>query len=127
LAIFRALTSVNTRRESLMNRSSSRRSDSSNNNSQSNARKNDRTTRMMLAVLFLFLFTEFPQGILALLSGILGDVFFTNCYTQLGELMDILALINGATNFILYFFMNSQFRETFFRLFGRRGDSSATS
>lgn len=82
--------------------------------------KHDRTTRMLLAVLFLFLVTEFPQGILALLSGILGDAFFTNCYTHLGELMDILALINGAINFILYCVMSRQFRQTFNRIFRSR-------
>lgn len=82
--------------------------------------KHDRTTRMLLAVLFLFLVTEFPQGILALLSGILGDAFFTNCYGHLGELMDILALINGAINFILYCVMSRQFRQTFNRLFRSR-------
>jgi hypothetical protein len=71
---------------------------------------------MLLAVLFLFLLTEFPQGILALLSGILGDDFFNNCYRQLNELMDILALINGAINFILYCVMSSQFRDTFHRI-----------
>lgn len=82
--------------------------------------KHDRTTRMLLAVLFLFLVTEFPQGILALLSGILGDAFFTNCYGHLGELMDILALINGAINFILYCVMSRQFRQTFNRIFRSR-------
>lgn len=77
----------------------------------------DRTTKMLLAVLILFLITEFPQGILALLSGILGDAFFTNCYGHLGELMDILALINGAINFILYCTMSRQFRQTFSHFF----------
>lgn len=79
--------------------------------------KHDRTTRMLLAVLFLFLLTEFPQGILALLSGILGDAFFSECYGHLGELMDILALINSAINFILYCVMSRQFRQTFQRIF----------
>ena len=82
----------------------------------SSSSSGDRTTRMLLAVLFLFLLTEFPQGILALLSGILGDDFFNNCYRQLNELMDILALINGAINFILYCVMSSQFRDTFHRI-----------
>lgn len=74
--------------------------------SQQGSEKHDRTTRMLLAVLFLFLLTEFPQGILALLSGILGDAFFSECYGHLGELMDILALINSAINFILYCLMS---------------------
>ncbi|KAK0174266.1 hypothetical protein PV327_011058 [Microctonus hyperodae] len=82
-------------------------------------RQTDRTTRMLLAVLLLFLLTEFPQGVLGLLSGILGNGFFRTCYVKLGELMDILALINSAINFILYCAMSRQFRTTFSQLFCR--------
>ena len=48
-------------------------------------RQTDRTTMMLLAVLLLFLFTEMPQGILGLLSVILGPSFFNTCYVMLGE------------------------------------------
>lgn len=48
-------------------------------------RQTDRTTRMLLAVLLLFLITEFPQGILGLLSALLAPSFFQNCYIKLGE------------------------------------------
>ncbi|XP_043281381.1 G-protein coupled receptor dmsr-1-like isoform X2 [Venturia canescens] len=82
-------------------------------------RQTDRTTRMLLAVLLLFLLTEFPQGVLGLLSVILGSGFFRTCYVKLGELMDILALINSAINFILYCAMSRQFRTTFSQLFCR--------
>uniref|UniRef100_A0A6M2DY16 Putative product n=1 Tax=Xenopsylla cheopis TaxID=163159 RepID=A0A6M2DY16_XENCH len=68
---------------------------------------------MLLAVLLLFLITEFPQGILGLLSAVLGNTFFTECYLKLGEVMDIFALINSAINFILYCAMSRQFRLTF--------------
>lgn len=61
-------------------------------------------------------FELFP-GILGLLSGILGTCFFRNCYNLFGEMMDILALINGAINFILYCFMSRQFRLNFEKLF----------
>lgn len=47
-------------------------------------KQTDRTTRMLLAVLLLFLITEFPQGILGLLSAVLGPPFFYNCYLKLG-------------------------------------------
>lgn len=77
----------------------------------------DRTTKMLLAILLLFLLTEFPSGILALLSGILGKDFFHNVYMNFGEMMDILALINSAINFILYCSMSRQFRDTFRKLF----------
>ncbi|OAD56111.1 hypothetical protein WN48_03967 [Eufriesea mexicana] len=52
--------------------------------SRSEKRAN-RTTKMLVAVLLLFLVTEIPQGILFLLSGVLGDSFFLNCYNNLGE------------------------------------------
>ncbi|XP_017790663.1 PREDICTED: sex peptide receptor-like [Habropoda laboriosa] len=80
----------------------------------------DRTTKMLVAVLLLFLVTEIPQGILGLLSGVLGDCFFRNCYHNFGEVMDILALLNGAINFILYCSMSRQFRTTFGQLFKPR-------
>lgn len=48
-------------------------------------KQTDRTTRMLLAVLLLFLITEFPQGILGLLSVLLGRPFFMQCYIKLGK------------------------------------------
>lgn len=83
-------------------------------------RRADRTTRMLVAVLLLFLITEFPHGIFSLLMGILGKCFFLNCYQSFGELWDILALTNGAINFILYCCMNRMFRATFGQLFKHR-------
>uniref|UniRef100_A0ABD2WI24 G-protein coupled receptors family 1 profile domain-containing protein n=1 Tax=Trichogramma kaykai TaxID=54128 RepID=A0ABD2WI24_9HYME len=82
-------------------------------------RQTDRTTMMLLAVLLLFLSTEFPQGLLGLSSVIFGKVFFNKCYVKLGEAMDILALMNSAINFILYCAMSRQFRTTFHKLFCR--------
>lgn len=57
-----------------------------NNKTLEKEKQTDRTTRMLLAVLLLFLTTEFPQGILGLLSVSLGFNFFTQCYLKLGEL-----------------------------------------
>ena len=82
-------------------------------------RKTNRTTRMLLAVVFLFLLTEFPQGILTLLSGPLPH-FHQEIYQPLGDTMDILALINNGINFILYCTMSKQFRDTFIELFLQR-------
>lgn len=48
-------------------------------------KQTDRTTRMLLAVLMLFLLTEFPQGILGLMSALLGPSFFSTCYLKLGK------------------------------------------
>ncbi|XP_017861803.1 PREDICTED: sex peptide receptor-like [Drosophila arizonae] len=83
-------------------------------------KQTDRTTRMLLAVLLLFLITEFPQGIMGLLNAMLGDAFLMQCYLKLSDLMDILALINSSINFILYCSMSRQFRSTFTLLFRPR-------
>ena len=48
-----------------------------------------------------------------LMSGMLGQCFFKHCYNLFGELMDALALLNGAINFVLYCSMSKQFRTTF--------------
>ncbi|XP_015793299.1 uncharacterized protein LOC107369832 [Tetranychus urticae] len=79
--------------------------------------QSDRTTRMLLGILLLFLATEFPTGFIALLTGILGDDFFHNVYYPLGDILDTLALINSAVNFVLYCTMSEQFRYTFAKLF----------
>lgn len=83
-------------------------------------KQTDRTTMMLLAVLLLFLVTEMPQGILGLLSVILGPSFLNTCYVMLGDVIDILTLINSAINFILYCTMSRQFRTTFNQLFCSR-------
>ncbi|GAB1866194.1 FMRFamide receptor [Camponotus japonicus] len=83
-------------------------------------RQTDRTTMMLLVVLLLFLLTEMPQGILGLLSATLGTEFFKTCYVMLGDVIDILTLINSAINFILYCTMSRQFRMTFNQLFCSR-------
>ncbi|KAG6456765.1 hypothetical protein O3G_MSEX009945 [Manduca sexta] len=87
-------------------------------------RRTDRTTKMLVAVLLLFLLTEFPQGILGLLSGVLGRCFFKRCYNLFGELMDALALLNGAINFVLYCSMSRQFRTTFGQMMRNRCGST---
>ncbi len=78
--------------------------------------KTNSTTLMLLIVVFLFIVTEFPQGILNLLSGVL-PYFVDEVYAQLGDLLDIAALTNNCINFILYCTMSQQFRTTFLRFF----------
>ncbi|XP_059471480.1 G-protein coupled receptor dmsr-1-like [Neocloeon triangulifer] len=73
----------------------------------------DRTSRLLMAVLILFLVTELPQGILGLMTVFLGYDFFAQCYNSLGELMDLLALTSSTLNFPLYCLMSRQFRATF--------------
>ncbi|XP_060078309.1 G-protein coupled receptor dmsr-1-like [Ylistrum balloti] len=70
-----------------------------------------KTTYMLFVVIILFVVTELPQGILILLSLFLKG-FFEHVYIPLGDVMDIVALINNAINFILYCTMSSDFRKT---------------
>lgn len=78
------------------------------------AQEHNRTSAMLLAVVSLFLLTELPQGILTLCS-IFNPEFFDRVYWPLGDLLDMMALINNSINFVLYCSMSRQFRETFVR------------
>ena len=97
-------------------------------------KNNDKTTKLLSVILTLFLIAEFPQvslsnslpiimtpfpvqGILGMLSAILGQQFFLECYNPMGEMMDIVALTNSAANFILYCLMSSQFRKTMRKIY----------
>ena len=78
--------------------------------------EHSRTTAMLIAVIVLFLLTEMPQGLLALCSG-LQPAYFVSYYVPLGDVMDIVALVNNGINFFLYSTMSRQFRMTFYQLF----------
>ncbi|KAH9513194.1 hypothetical protein Btru_034351 [Bulinus truncatus] len=78
--------------------------------------EHNRLTGMLLAIVVLFTLTELPQGILTLMN------VFVNCFThvvyyKLGDLLDLMALINNAVNFVLYCTMSTQFRTTFAAIF----------
>ncbi|ESO05935.1 hypothetical protein HELRODRAFT_160033 [Helobdella robusta] len=80
-------------------------------------RRTYRTTRMLIIVVFLFAMIEFPNGLLNLLSGILDDTFVKDIYDKLGDVMDLLTMVNSSINFILYCSMSRQFRKTFVSTF----------
>ncbi|KAK7483093.1 hypothetical protein BaRGS_00025661 [Batillaria attramentaria] len=77
------------------------------------------TTRMLLVVIILFIITELPQGVLILLSANVPG-FYDNVYNLLGDLMDFIALLNNAINFVLYCIMSQQFRSRFVQMYLRR-------
>lgn len=55
----------------------------------------DRTTKMLIAVLLLFLITEFPQGIMGLFSALLHKDFYRYCYQKMGKYYDfVLEILN---------------------------------
>ena len=103
-----AMTKANKRRMQL--KSQGRKDESE------RAREHNRTTMMLLAVVGLFLLTEFPQGILTLCN-IFIENFVTDVYWPLGDLLDIMALLNNSINFVLYCTMSRQFRDTFVATF----------
>uniref|UniRef100_A0A915CMY7 Uncharacterized protein n=1 Tax=Ditylenchus dipsaci TaxID=166011 RepID=A0A915CMY7_9BILA len=59
-----------------------------------------------------FLCTEFPQGILAILNGLFPNDIHQFVYLSLGEILDLLSLINCNTCFIVYPLISTQYRET---------------
>ena len=81
--------------------------------------EHSRTTKMLLAVIVLFLVTEFPQGILIVCSACMHG-FFESVYIPLGDVMDIVALVNNSVNFILYCSMSIKFRQTFAQIYCSR-------
>lgn len=78
--------------------------------------KSDRTTLMLVVILFVFLLTELPQGIVAVLSGIyLRDVQYY-IYDNIGDILDLLSLINSSVNFFLYCSMSAKYRQVFWQV-----------
>ena len=55
-----------------------------------------------------------------MLSAIIGHQYFLECYNPLGEMMDMMALINSTANFYLYFIMSSEFKKTLYSILGIR-------
>ena len=55
-----------------------------------------------------------------MLSAILGQQFFLECYNPVGEMMDMVTLTNSSANFILYCLMSSQFRKTMRKIYSMK-------
>ncbi|CAD6193889.1 unnamed protein product [Caenorhabditis auriculariae] len=78
----------------------------------------DHTTPMLVAVLSIFLFAELPQGLLHVLNAVFSkETFYDRIYQQLGDVMDVLSLLNSAVNFIIYCAMSRKFRSVFVQIF----------
>ncbi|KAI3421318.1 Serpentine type 7TM GPCR chemoreceptor Srw [Globodera pallida] len=74
--------------------------------------QSDRTTKILLILLIVFFCTEFPQGILSIMNGLFPNDIHQFVYLSLGELLDLLSLINCNTCFIVYPLISSQYRAT---------------
>ncbi|CAJ0941696.1 unnamed protein product, partial [Mesorhabditis belari] len=86
-----------------------------------NARKKklavDKTTVMLIIMLTVFLCTELPQGLLVILNAIYTTHVHYYVYLNLGEVLDLLSLVNCNVGFVLYCFMSSRYRATFRAVF----------
>ncbi|KAK6024960.1 hypothetical protein OSTOST_09153, partial [Ostertagia ostertagi] len=72
----------------------------------------DKTTLMLIIMLLVFLCTELPQGLLAVLSAMYPTHIHTMVYIHVGEILDLLSLVNCLTSFVLYCCMSSTYRST---------------
>ncbi|KAK6757051.1 hypothetical protein RB195_015093 [Necator americanus] len=78
----------------------------------------DHTTPMLVAVLSIFLVAELPQGMLHVCNAIYSnETFYKKIYIPLGDLMDLLSLLNSAVNFLIYCAMSRKFRSVFIQTF----------
>ncbi|PAV76431.1 hypothetical protein WR25_11603 isoform B [Diploscapter pachys] len=75
--------------------------------------KPDRTTVMLVAILSVFLITELPQGFISILCAIYTSEVHRKLYYYVGDVLDLLSLINSCVNFVLYCVMSSRYRHTF--------------
>ena len=103
---------------SIKGRNRRRRLSTTTNNCKREVRQS-KTTHMLLVVMILFLITEFPQGVLILASALVSG-FYNEVYMPLGDLMDFIALVNNAINFVLYCIMSQQFRSRFISMYLRK-------
>lgn len=68
---------------------------------------------MLVTILIVFLLTEFPQGVLAILNAIYTSDVHRYIYFNLGDMLDLLSLMNSSVNFVLYCLMSSRYRLAF--------------
>lgn len=85
-----------------------------------------KTTKLMILIVSIFLFTELPHGLLVVTIAIKPSVFVL--YQQyLGNVLDMVTLVQNTINFLLLCSMNSAFRQEFVKLLKFNGyDRSKT-
>ncbi|CAI5441066.1 unnamed protein product [Caenorhabditis angaria] len=79
-------------------------------------RRGDLTTYMLLLMVTVFLCTELPQGILAILNAIYTTQISQYVYSNLADVLDVFSLINCFVAFLVYCFTSSKYRQTLFGL-----------
>lgn len=71
----------------------------------------DRTSVLLFSIVFIFWLTELPHGIILILSAF--DPLIFAIYRVVGDILDLLSLINSSVNFALYCSMSAKFRHEF--------------
>ena len=80
----------------------------------------NRTTIMLLAIVFIYMATEVPIAITSFVAGLEGGeshFFYFLLYSYIGDILDLIALLNGTSNFFVYCALSRQFRKTFTKIF----------
>lgn len=91
--------------------------DASNTSAKKKSHRSDRTTAMLVVILAVFLITELPQGVISILCAIFTADVHKYLYFYLGDILDLLSLLNSSVNFVLYCLMSSRYRTTFWLVF----------
>uniref|UniRef100_A0A8R1XLQ9 G_PROTEIN_RECEP_F1_2 domain-containing protein n=1 Tax=Onchocerca volvulus TaxID=6282 RepID=A0A8R1XLQ9_ONCVO len=68
-------------------------------------------------MLSVFLVTELPQGVLAMLNALHTNDIHTILYSNLANVLDLLSLINCCVGFITYYFLSSKYRQALMIVF----------
>lgn len=71
-------------------------------------KQTQQTTRMLVAIVMIFILIELPQGVIFVMSGLLKH-FSEKIYWPLGNFLDLLTILGCCINFLLYCCMSSQF------------------
>ena len=116
--LVQAMRKADVRRQRLKGQSTTRDGRTSTTSTDADG-DSQRTTRLLLAIVICFVSVELPQGVLAFLSAVDSDIFY-GVYVPLGDVWDLMVLVNSAVNFPLYCVMSRQFRRTFYGMFFSR-------
>ncbi|KAE9415706.1 hypothetical protein Angca_000283, partial [Angiostrongylus cantonensis] len=74
--------------------------------------KRDVTTYMLVLMVTVFLITELPQGVMAVLNALYTSQFHAYVYLSLADVLDLLSLINCYVAFLVYICTCSRYRQT---------------
>lgn len=74
------------------------------------SRLNQRTTMILITILITAWITETPHGVVSITCGIFPE--YTEMYQALGDIFDLLTLLNCTLTFVLYSTMSKRFRDT---------------